>query len=150
MAITRQLKKLYKRKSFFDPTKNYSQLPQKLINKHSQKTIVNIGAGDERLGKNTITLDRYQLADITADATYLPVKSNSVSLALSIAVLEHLKEPYQAIEEIYRILKKGGEAYLEIPFLQPFHSSPHDYFRATLPGLKYWCRHFKEISSEFL
>lgn len=137
----------YRRKSFFDPTKNYSHLPQQLIKKFDQKMIIDAGAGEEKIGNNVITLDLYSKTDIQADVMQLPLKSNSVDLAFSIAVLEHLPEPYQAVQELYRILKPGGEVYLEIPFLQPFHSSPHDYYRATIPGLKHWCRHFQELQS---
>jgi SAM-dependent methyltransferase len=140
-------KKLYKRKSLFDPTKNYSNLPRKLIKKYSGKKILNIGSGDESLGDEVITLDKFEKARITADASRLPIKSESIDLALSIAVLEHLPEPAMAVEEMFRVLKPNAELYVEIPFLQPFHASPYDYFRATLPGLKYWCRHFKEIES---
>lgn len=139
--------KRYKRKSFFDPTQNYSPLPQRLVKKYVGKRILNIGAGKERLGKEVITIDRFEAADILGDAQSLAIKSSSMDLALSIAVLEHLKEPYQAIQELKRILKEGGEVYIEIPFLQPFHASPHDYYRTTLPGLKHWCRNFKELES---
>lgn len=139
--------RVYRRKSFFDPTQNYSKLPQRLIKKFHGKLILNIGAGKERLGEDVITIDKFENADLTGDAQSLPIKSSSIDLVLSIAVLEHLKEPYQAIQEIERVLKNGGEFYIEIPFLQPFHASPYDYYRATLPGLKHWCRHFKEIES---
>lgn len=141
------LAKFYKRKSLVDPTQNYSELPLDLAGKHKSKTLVNIGAGQERLGEHVITLDLYELADIHADAINLPIKSNSVDGAFSIAVLEHLKEPKQAVNELWRIIKPGGFVYIEIPFLQPFHSSPHDYYRATLPGLQHWCRDFQEIES---
>ena len=147
MSLRKYLTTIYKRKNFFDPTKNYSHIPQKLIIKYRNKKIINIGSGEEPLGDKVITLDRYTKSDIKANAISLPIKSNSFDLALSIAVLEHLKEPSQAIDEMCRILKPGGQVYIEIPFLQPFHSSPHDYFRATLPGLKHWCRQFKEIDS---
>lgn len=138
---------VYKRKSLLDPTKNYSQAPQKLAHRFRHKTILDVGAGKQKITDSVITLDRFEPADLKADAFHLPIKSNSVDLAFSIAVLEHLKEPKQAVDEIYRTLKKGGQVYIEIPFLQPFHSSPDDFYRATLPGLKHWCRDFQEIGS---
>jgi len=137
----------YHRKSLLDPTHNYSVLPTQLVNQFSGKTILNIGAGAERVGEGVITLDLFSGADIKGDAMHLPITSNSVDLVLSIAVLEHLPEPVASITEMYRILKPGGHIYIEIPFLQPFHSSPHDYYRATLPGLKHWCRHFQHLKS---
>lgn len=140
---------LYRNRGLLDPTKNWSTTAQTLVDMYQQanKQIIDVGAGQQRLGAKVLTLDRFSGADITADAAEVPLKTASVDLALSIAVLEHLKYPQQAVEELYRVLKPNGEVYIEIPFLQPFHSSPHDYYRATLPGLKHWCRHFEEIDS---
>jgi len=147
MSLRNQLKDHYQPRSFFDPTKNYSRIPQRLVEKYKDKTILDVGAGNRHLGENVITLDRFSQADISADALSLPIKPSSVEVVVSIAVLEHLKEPTQAINEMNRVLKKDGEVYLEIPFLQPFHASPNDFYRATLPGLKHWCRNFKELES---
>lgn len=147
MNAKKWLASWYKPRSLFDPTKNYSQISQKLVKKYLHMKILNVGAGESPLGKAVITLDKYSQASIKGDALALPIKTNSVDLILSIAVLEHLKEPYQAIQEMQRVLKKSGEIYIEIPFLQPFHGTPDDYFRASLSGLQHWCRHFKEIKS---
>src|SRR3990170_2653917 len=111
--------RIYKRKTFLDPTKNYSVIPRSLIRRFTGKKIINIGAGKERLGKEVITIDRFETADILGDAQSLPIKSSSTDLVLSIAVLEHLKEPAVAVGEMNRVLRKGGEVYIEIPFLQP-------------------------------
>ncbi|OGU64570.1 MAG: hypothetical protein A2W30_05645 [Ignavibacteria bacterium RBG_16_36_9] len=53
----------------------------------------------------------------------------------------------KAIAEIWRILRPGGEIYVEVPFLQPYHSSPDDYYRTTQEGLKFWMKDFKEIKT---
>jgi SAM-dependent methyltransferase len=145
--LTTILKRAYKRKTIFDPTKNYSDWPEKLVEKHKNKRVLDVGSGVSKLGNKVITIDRFEKADIKADAAFLPIKNNSVDLVFSIAVLEHLKEPYEAVREMHRVLKKDGEAYIEIPFLQPFHGSPNDYYRATLPGLKHWCRELTELES---
>lgn len=147
MSFRNLLRHFYQPRSIFDPTKNHSQLQKMLINKYHGKYIIDVGSGKKRLANDVIAIDKFTKGDIVADALSLPIKSNSIDLALCIAVLEHLQEPYMAIEEIYRSLKNGGEVYIEIPFLQPFHASPNDFYRATLVGLKYWCRQFKEINS---
>lgn len=147
MKIRDCLKLAYKRKSFLDPSLNYSQIASGLIEKFSGKNILNIGSGSEEFSDKVITLDKFEDADIRGDAMCLPITSGSIDLALSIAVLEHLPEPALAVKEMNRILTEGGEVYIEIPFLQPFHESPNDYFRATLEGLKHWCRDFEEIDS---
>ena len=50
--------------------------------------------------------DRYQAikADVYADALNLPFKAASFDSAVSIAVLEHLKDPQQAVFEAWHFL----------------------------------------------
>jgi len=55
-------------------------------------------------------------ADILADAHAIPFKSGTFDCVFSYAVLEHLHNPFIAIEEIKRILKPGG--YSAAPFLR--------------------------------
>lgn len=49
---------------------------------------------------------------LTASATALPFRSNSFDATFSIAVLEHVPNPQRALEEIARVLRPGGVAYL--------------------------------------
>ncbi len=51
--------------------------------------------------------------------------------------------------EIKRVLKKRGIAHIEVPFMQPYHAAPVDYWRWTLPGLKLFLKRngFEEIRS---
>jgi len=56
---------------------------------------------------------------------------------ISLSVLEHLCEPLKFLEESYRILKKGGEIILQVPWQWWVHEAPYDYFRYTPYGLKY-------------
>lgn len=51
----------------------------------------------------------------TGNAEKLPFQNNSFDTVSSIAVLEHLVNHEKAIKEIYRILKKGGRAYITVP-----------------------------------
>ncbi len=52
---------------------------------------------------------------ITADASELPFDDASYDLAFSTEVFEHIPEPRRAFEEIIRVLKPGGQAFLNIP-----------------------------------
>lgn len=55
------------------------------------------------------------LADVKADICELPFKDNSYDVIFCNHVLEHIPDDDKAMEELYRILKPGGMAILQIP-----------------------------------
>ncbi len=72
---------------------------------------------------NYTTTDLYSpLADVKADICNLPFDNNTFSFILCNHVLEHIPDDTKAMQELYRILKPGGTAILQIP---------QDYSRAT-------------------
>ena len=55
------------------------------------------------------------LADVKADICNLPFKDNQYDVILCNHVLEHIPDDTKAMQELYRILKPGGMAILQIP-----------------------------------
>ncbi len=55
------------------------------------------------------------LADVKADICNLPFPDNTFDFVLCNHVLEHIPDDTRAMQEIYRILKPGGTAILQIP-----------------------------------
>jgi predicted SAM-dependent methyltransferase len=55
------------------------------------------------------------LADVKADICDLPFKENEFDFILCNHVLEHIPDDTKAMQELYRILKPGGTAILQIP-----------------------------------
>lgn len=55
------------------------------------------------------------------------------------AVLEHVSNPDEVMEEFARVCAPGGVLYLSIPFIQPEHRDPGDYQRYTVEGLRLLC-----------
>lgn len=55
------------------------------------------------------------LADVKADICDLPFENESFDFVLCNHVLEHIPDDEKALEEIYRILRPGGTAVLQIP-----------------------------------
>jgi SAM-dependent methyltransferase len=149
-TIKKIFARYFQRGGIFHPTKNYSNRYFQQIKKTAPgKKIVNIGAGGYDPVPGAINIDPYRtgINTVRACGENLPFKNESVDSVLCSAVLEHVREPYLIIEEMYRILKKGGAVYIEMPFLQPFHAAPDDYSRLTITGLKYLLRDFKEIGA---
>jgi len=108
------------------------------------KIVLNVGSGigrfDHYLSKDIkpINLDISSSVidvDIIADAHLLPFKDSSFDIVYSVAVLEHLKRPWAAADEIFRVLHPGGHVVLELPFLNVIHDE-HDYFRFTDNGIR--------------
>jgi len=112
--------------------------------------ILNIGSGGIRPISKAINLDLNSQrinVDVIGDAHTLPFKSNTFDCIYCVAVLEHVKNPSIVISEFKRVLKLNGKVYMEMPFLQPFHGAPTDYYRTTIDGLREMMNNFEEISS---
>ena len=78
----------------------------------------------------------YATTDVLATGDTLPFRDGVFDGILSIAVLEHVKDPFRCAAELMRVLKPGGWLKCCVPFLQPFHGYPHHYFNMTHEGLK--------------
>ena len=62
------------------------------------------------------TADLYSpLADVKADLCALPFEENRFDLVLCNHVLEHISEDTKAMQELYRVVKKGGTLIAQVP-----------------------------------
>lgn len=82
---------------------------------------------------------------LIGDAQALPFRDASVDAVFLTSVLEHLTNPNQAIDEVYRVLRPGGRLYGYAPFYHHYHPSPSDYFRFTEMGIRHLTRHFSSV-----
>ncbi|WP_128760706.1 class I SAM-dependent methyltransferase [Leeuwenhoekiella aestuarii] len=65
---------------------------------------------------NYTTTDLFSpLADVKADICNLPFDDNTYGVILCNHVLEHIPDDTRAMQELYRVLKPGGMAILQIP-----------------------------------
>lgn len=55
------------------------------------------------------------LADVKADICNLPFENDSFDVILCNHVLEHIPDDKKAMEELYRVMKKGGWGVFQIP-----------------------------------
>ncbi len=101
-------------------------------------SIIDVGSGPERLGKEFINVDVFSFpeVDIVADAAQLPFRDNSIGALVNESLLEHVADPEQVAKEMIRVLKPRGILYASAPFIHPYHASPDDFNRWTISGLK--------------
>lgn len=145
------IKSYLKKRGDIDKYGVIQELLQEDLNKYlkSQKVkplVLDLGSYNRRIHEDCINVDIAQEGDtdLVWDLTKkLPVKSGSVDFVICSAVLEHVNDPDAVIAEMYRVLKKGGKAWVDIPFMQPYHESPDDYYRFTLSGIKHKFKAFK-------
>jgi len=71
-------------------------------------------------------------ADLLADAQSIPFADGTFDVVLSYAVLEHLYNPFVAIQEVARVLRPGGACVAVVSQGEPFHDS---YFHHTAFGV---------------
>jgi hypothetical protein len=78
----------------------------------------------------------YDSTDVIGVGEYLPFKDATFDAVISVAVLEHVRDPFRCAAEICRVLKPGGRLICGVPFLAPLHGFPHHYYNMTGPGLR--------------
>ncbi len=74
--------------------------------------------------------------DVVGDITKTEFAHNSFDTIISTQVFEHIPSPWEAVKEIYRLLKPGGIAIVSAPFMNPYHADPYDFYRYTTEGFK--------------
>tara|TARA_X000000368_G_C22822452_1_gene619638 strand:+ start:153 stop:674 length:522 start_codon:yes stop_codon:yes gene_type:complete len=74
----------------------------------------------------------HKYIDITEEITF----SDKYDLVLCTNVLEHVFEIQQAIKNLKKITRKGGNLIISVPFIYPLHDEPSDYWRLTEHSLR--------------
>jgi SAM-dependent methyltransferase len=101
--------------------------------------VLDCGAGSRKTRmRNVVNVEivDYASTDVLAVGESLPFADDSFDAVLSMAVLEHVREPFRCAKELARVLKPGGTLIADVPFLQPLHGYPHHYYNMTEQGLR--------------
>lgn len=109
-------------------------------------TVVDMGCGSMPY-RHLLDCERYWGMDYTvtpdggqhvrASAQEVPVRSSVADAVICTEVLEHLRDPTDAVVEAARVLKDAGLLYVTAPMSWCLHYEPHDYFRFTPHGLRH-------------
>jgi ubiquinone/menaquinone biosynthesis C-methylase UbiE len=110
---------------------------QMLLARWLESDVLNLGVWTQDKPDNMTMMNMEKILALEGMDTKIPYDNESHHNCLCVEVLEHMKEPVKLVNEIYRVLKPGGQVYIEVPFLEPFESSHPDYFRFTPAGLKH-------------
>lgn len=124
------------------------------IKKHAtNKKTLDLGCGNSPYSKyfpNRIGLDleKSKNIDIVGNVHALSFKDKTFDTVLSTELLEHVKNPQKAIDEMKRVLKPNGKLILTTRFIFPLHDTPNDYYRFTKYGLRYLLREWDIVEIE--
>jgi len=105
-----------------------------------EKIVLDVGGG-ERFGKwmkqyetlfrdcdyRTFDYDASTGADVVGDIHELPLTDESVDAIICSSVLEHVRDPLTAMNELKRILRLGGKIFFYVPSMYPYHARKGHY-----------------------
>jgi SAM-dependent methyltransferase len=99
---------------------------------------VNVGGGPTRLDPRLVHMDLFARSpvDCVARAEWLPFAPGSFELVVCQETVEHVADPFAAVQEMARVLRPGGRIYLQVPFVIGYHPGPEDYWRFTRAGVR--------------
>lgn len=107
------------------------------IKKNPGKLFLDVGAGFRHTYySNVVNAEIWpaRSTDVMCVGESLPFEDAQFDYIFCLAVLEHTKRPWIAVEEMLRVLKPGGHVRIDWPFLQPFHGYPYHFYNATSKG----------------
>lgn len=110
-----------------------------LIEAYPDGLILDCGAGRRDIYTSNVVnyeIVPYDTTDVLGIGEVLPFRDSVFDGVISVAVLEHVKDPFRCAKEICRVLKPGGWLFCCVPFLQPYHGYPHHYFNMTHQGVR--------------
>jgi SAM-dependent methyltransferase/uncharacterized protein YbaR (Trm112 family) len=99
---------------------------------------VAVGGGPNHVHPKLVNLNigLFPNVHVVGDAYSLPYADDSVDAIHCEAVLEHLEFPNEAVAEMFRVLRPGGQLFAATPFMQHFHAYPNHFQNFTVIGHK--------------
>ena len=117
----------------------HDPIAAQVIRNHSDGLVLDAGSGfKSTVYEHVVNLEvvGYPSTDVLGVGEHLPFATGSFDAALSLNVLEHVRDPFRCARELARVVRPGGKLYASAPFLQPYHGYPHHYYNMTASGLE--------------
>ncbi len=73
---------------------------------------------------------------VVCDAMSLPLKKSRFNGIICVNSLYYYNNPFRAVKEFSKILKKNGKLVIVMPFIYPIHDAPDDKYRFTEYGIR--------------
>lgn len=104
------------------------------------------GTTSNEVIKNALSFTEFKLLPFPEyDICNLNNLDSNWDFILADQVLEHVRQPWIAVEEVRKHLRPGGVAVFTTPFLYRLHPDPQDYWRFTPEGMKVLCASYAEV-----
>jgi len=149
--VKQELDTVEKRREFSPVGRSLYDVTPPAILEHVHGKVIDVGCGN--MTYRSVILCKVLDYDTMDKTKHLPeikfqgdvqdmhfIKDETYDTAISISMLEHVQNPFKAIAEMHRILKKGGKLIVSAPMLYRLHEEPYDFFRFT----KYAFQHLLE------
>lgn len=136
----------------YHPLTQKVSILKQVSNKYFRGKLIDVGCGEmpyKNLINDSCKIDEYIGVDIENpvyqnevkpdvfwDGKTIPIVNDTFDSAILIEVLEHVPYPEIVLNEIHRVLKKGGHLVITVPFLWNLHDVPNDEYRYTPYALK--------------
>ena len=75
----------------------------------------------------------------------IPFQNDMFNGLVCTEVLEHVQNYQRLIDEMYRVMRKGGKGIITVPWSARYHYIPYDFFRYTPAILKNMFAMFSEV-----
>ena len=137
-----------KMRKYFSPA-NYGdvKITLPILKKYCRGNCLDAGCGDMPYKEYILELvHNYDTIDYEAHINEIKyigdiqdmhmIEDDTYDSIVCFEVLEHVQNPFKAVSEVKRVIKKDGIFILSVPHLSRLHAMPHDYFRYTEYGLK--------------